>query len=504
VVLALSRFCGCAVDSFQRLNAWFWLAAVLLIATASCQRADAETIAATNDSYAAGTAYSVQTGCSPFPPASYVFPSIAAACASISSDNGVRYANGGCTVPSGFSYAPGSPSGSSCRGTLTQPPYSPNTNAQGGFAGSGVGCPNGGTLTGSTCVKYSCPSTGGWTLSGTNCTRPDCPSGQTPNESGDCNCPPSGTPIPGGVYGLPGKHTSLTFCAGTCELTAGGGRSSGQSPNGDWFTEWYGPFSTTGVSDCTQPSGQNGPQDAPRCPIDQCMGEVNGVQVCVACTNRDTDHPPGTRDTDSTQPGQPGTSTTETTTTHTECGSTGCTTTTTTTIVEQPLDENGNPSGPPRTTVRTETEPSDGTEMGEYCEKNPSAPMCVKSSFGGACGAFSCEGDAVQCAIAQEQHNRNCELLTDTGDLARADAVAAFNSESAEFDKSTLTTTTPLDSISGQTLYASALSDQTYTIHGQSITIPFSSLVDYLSYAGLAFMIVCGMVSVRIFSTVLG
>lgn len=499
MALVTHRLDRCAVDSFRRVMSFFWAVAFVLVAAASCQRANAETIGATNESYAA-TLTSQWQVCNN------------TACGSVGD-----YVSACQSAAPAFVDAYGPPSNdyiyAGVTGTSSSPSACQFTKVSIGAIrsiynwtahGTVYTCPTGGTLSGTTCLKYTCPITGGWTLSGTECTRSDCPSGQTPNESGQCNCPPAGTPIGGSVYGLAGKHTSGTFCAGTCELSAGGGRTSGQSPNGDWFTEWYGPFTTTGVSNCVQSSGQTGPEDAPRCPVDQCMGEVNGVQVCVACTNRDSDPPPRSRETDNTQPGQPGTRSSETTTSHTECTSTGCTTTTTTTTTEQDYDANGDPTGTPRTTITTETEPGDGTEMGEFCENNPTSPLCAKSSFGGACGGFTCDGDAVQCAIVQEQHKRNCELLTDSGDLSRVGAVAAFNSHAAEFDKSTLTTTTPLDSISGQTLYASALADQSYTVRGQVITIPFSSLVDYLSYAGIAFMIVCGMVSVRIFSTVLG
>ena len=47
MALVTDRLDRCAVDSFRRLNAFFWFAAVLVIGMASCQRANAETIAAT-------------------------------------------------------------------------------------------------------------------------------------------------------------------------------------------------------------------------------------------------------------------------------------------------------------------------------------------------------------------------------------------------------------------------------------------------------------------------
>jgi hypothetical protein len=38
-----------------------------------------------------------------------------------------------------------------------------------------------------------------------------------------------------------------------------------------------------------------------------------------------------------------------------------------------------------------------------------------KDSFGGVCGgAFTCDGDAIQCAIAKEQHLRACQMFEPT------------------------------------------------------------------------------------------
>jgi len=54
----------------------------------------------------------------------------------------------------------------------------------------------------------------------------------------------------------------------------------------------------------------------------------------------------------------------------------------------------------------------DSKDESDFCKANPTADQCQnKSEFGGACGGFTCKGDAVQCAIALEQHKRNCELF---------------------------------------------------------------------------------------------
>ena len=47
----------------------------------------------------------------------------------------------------------------------------------------------------------------------------------------------------------------------------------------------------------------------------------------------------------------------------------------------------------------------------EFCKENPDAPQCKKSNWGGSCGSFTCDGDAIQCAIAREQHKTNCKLF---------------------------------------------------------------------------------------------
>lgn len=47
----------------------------------------------------------------------------------------------------------------------------------------------------------------------------------------------------------------------------------------------------------------------------------------------------------------------------------------------------------------------------EFCKENPDAPQCKKSNWGGSCGSFTCDGDAIQCAMAKEQHKTNCKLF---------------------------------------------------------------------------------------------
>lgn len=69
----------------------------------------------------------------------------------------------------------------------------------------------------------------------------------------------------------------------------------------------------------------------------------------------------------------------------------------------------------------------------EFCKENPDAPQCKKSNWGGSCGSFTCDGDAIQCAIAREQHQRNCKLFDEkTSHPAYQAAVDGTDDQSAD------------------------------------------------------------------------
>jgi hypothetical protein len=55
------------------------------------------------------------------------------------------------------------------------------------------------------------------------------------------------------------------------------------------------------------------------------------------------------------------------------------------------------------------------------------------SSFGGSCaGGFTCGGDAIQCAIAREQHIKNCILFTTETTLSQLGNTSANNQATPE------------------------------------------------------------------------
>jgi hypothetical protein len=158
------------------------------------------------------------------------------------------------------------------------------------------------------------------------------------------------------------------------------------------------------------------------CGAGQCPGTINGQQVCRACSGTTGDSSTTTK----TNPDGSTTTTTQTTT----CDGEKCTTTTTTNTLPGTAGTcNGQPCAPSGTSdgQTQEEKPAD-----DYCTAHPTSPMCEDkaSSFGGSCaassGSFSCEGDAIQCAMAREQYKRNCQLfeartaMSDKGEAAVA------------------------------------------------------------------------------------
>lgn len=229
-----------------------------------------------------------------------------------------------------------------------------------------------------------------------------CSSGFQPAPAGAAacqatNCQAVVTEAQGGSFSWQGSSSS--FCYKGCTVTAavrgysvvtGTSSASGQHVSTD-SSSCMG--AAAGAGDGTD-AGVNGAAMA--CETGKCPGTINGTSVCVACQT--TVQPSET--TASAPAGQtpqiPGAPEgTVSKTEGTTCSGGKCTTTTTY------KDAEGNVTGETK-----EEKP----EL-SFCAENPESPLCVQGSFGGACGAFTCKGDGVQCAIAQDQHKRNCTLF---------------------------------------------------------------------------------------------
>jgi hypothetical protein len=258
-----------------------------------------------------------------------------------------------------------------------------------------------------------------------------CPSGQAPNGLGVCTsqCPSAGSQSgsSGDAWGSTGAAggNGLAICVNGCLANSSG---NGSSDGGQTWTHW-GPLTYTGQT-CSGAPGGSGPEANPRPsppPPGYCPGEVNGQPVTVPCT-QGTSRGPSTNTSGSSSDG--GTST-GTTTQQTSCSNGRCTTTTTTTTTTS-----GGAGGAGGTSTT-----STSTEQGEseYCAANPGDRVnCSEedgeSSFGGSCASsFTCDGDAVQCAIARDQHIRHCQMFDTPNPLSEKGA-PAMNDQSRPAD----------------------------------------------------------------------
>jgi len=204
---------------------------------------------------------------------------------------------------------------------------------------------------------------------------------------------------PGYVY--PSATSSVTVCdsATACQFRGSLGACIGSD------CAVVGPYTATG-SDC---SGGTAPV-AGSCPAGQVSSTVGGNTVCVPATTTST--------TSSTQSSSPAGAASAPPTTVTGGGGTtvgvppGGSTESTTTCTGSAC------------TTSTVVRDSSGTVVGtvsqagsrdSFCTENPEASICKSSSFAESCAAgasvSACEGDAIQCAIAAEQHARNCQLF---------------------------------------------------------------------------------------------
>jgi len=204
------------------------------------------------------------------------------------------------------------------------------------------------------------------------------------------------------------SHGTESYTGGNCQ-----GSGTGQGPGSP-------------ADNPTKPPDPDKPTDQNPCTGTKVPGTINGQTMCYEPVK--SEQKGGTQETKDGSG-----ATTGSTQTKTECDGASCTTTTTT------KDASGQQTGQ---TVVTESQSA-------FCMKNPTATVCGgsgsggsgsgngtgnggggtctgddcddgdDSSFGGTCEAsFTCQGDAIQCAIAKEQHMRNCTLFAKVDTLS--------------------------------------------------------------------------------------
>lgn len=238
----------------------------------------------------------------------------------------------------------------------------------------------------------------------------------------------AGKVVPGSEFTIvsPAKLSNdfsngINFClpvsgtSGGCVIGASDRTGTVNLTTGKWEYIFRGPFKAVGKVCTGNGTGSTDPVKDPVQKCDSaagmCSGTVNGVEVCVRCVQSDT-----TGSKSQTTVNADGSTTQTTTNTNVSFNDNSVTTNTTTTTTTTPAG-----GGTPATTTKT-----DGTTESKdsYCQRNPNDPNCKESkgqvSGGDDCNVPpTCTGDAIQCAMVQQQYKTRCELQ-------KSDEVADF------------------------------------------------------------------------------
>lgn len=322
------------------------------------------------------------------------------------------------------------------------------------------------------------------TCTGSDPVPPTCPTGRQP-----------------GSQGPHGKITvNTTFCIDGC--TASPDFVSGDATANKYFSSNYtysGANCTAGGSTPALPAAGPAPSGAPSCSAGQCLGTVNGNYVCLNCGAPGTSPATSSSSTTTNKDGSGTTTGSTTTTTDQSCTNNSCNTTTTTTN----KDGSGATTGTSTSTVSTNKTPGQDP-VSEFCRVNPDSPICKGSSFAGTCaGAFTCDGDAIQCAIAKEQHIRDCTMFdkSDATSTLASDIIAGNDPLKTQMPwDASQKTTTPIGSLTGKPRFLSGTcpGDQTFTVGGRSIVMPWSELCTPMTWVGVIAVALTLLVGVRI------
>ncbi len=303
-----------------------------------------------------------------------------------------------------------------------------------------------------------------------------------------------------------GSDGSFPGCTRGCLGIVGGFTSAFQSDDGQWVTQGSARFtgSTCDPSVINDLNSDSDPEYVPEenpettnppdpsCP-NGFKGTVNGVSVCLPPKSSE-----GLLEKEEIDNGD-GTKTEKQTKVKCENGLCQITTTTNT----KDTSSNTVVSSSVTTTV----------EKGRFCAENPTAAACKNeygeedggSSFSGSCGAgFTCDGDAVMCAIAKEQHTRACQIFDDEtaeGQLYAAEKGKEGAQRGEGIDMGAVDlgggvgSLIQTDSLIGS---GSCVQDLQFTFMDQPVNIPLSSLCPYLAMLGNILVAVGMVMAIRI------
>lgn len=341
-----------------------------------------------------------------------------------------------------------------------------------------------------------------------------CPEGQTRQPDGTCANPPvECTP---GCNGACGSYRSFRgfrtrTCIDSCIYKLGAGisvtLSTGETSVGHDVRENTGQ-SCEGIDD-----SPNLPTPCPECECQKqgkSWASMNGSTVCLA---------PGTPGSQPVTKQDPPQVKTETPAPTPENPNPEPVTTETPSPI---ITITPNPAGGSPDITETVTNPDGSTtsttqSQSSYCQKNPTASVCKqadeeakKGSWSGSCGAFQCEGDAVNCAIARKIHQDRCDDKNDLEKFEPAaeegrrilmgeddEAVQGFLNKEGDH-KRTINLANEIKETGEYQFSAQCWSDLTVNIMGAAFTLPLSKLCSLFEMLGFALLAASYLWALRI------
>jgi len=146
--------------------------------------------------------------------------------------------------------------------------------------------------------------------------------------------------------------------------------------------------------------------------------------------------------------------------------------------------------------------PPDDTKDKDFCKENPDLSICKPGSFSGSCKAsFECDGDAIQCAIARDQHQRSCEMFDNPSEESKLyDKHKGKEGNQTEDlpGNDTVSITGSMIDTSDALGGGACIADKSVTVWNRTISLPFSQVCADLAMFGNLLVAVSMLLAGRI------
>ena len=149
-----------------------------------------------------------------------------------------------------------------------------------------------------------------------------------------------------------------------------------------------------------------------------------------------------------------------------------------------------------------------GAACNDFCDTHPDSIICKATEFSAHCNSdgtsqITCEGDAIQCSIAQQQANTDCKLFTQDEQMfskyEQAKNEGSDNSPIKQGANEPINIKTTLNE--NGTLSRNCFPDATFSLLGTSFNLPISVYCPYFEAFGYILLSMAYLAAARIIGT---